>query len=112
MIGAMKNPGPESLYAMRHFILVRYRTICDDAVLKTGSGESRSWVRIPPPPPTSHCEHLIASMAHENFGACIVLGKTSIQIVGSADVGSISVFAGTAENVNEAFHSAVFLSLR
>jgi hypothetical protein len=41
-----------------------------------------------------------------------VLGKTSIQIVGPADVGSISVFAGTTENVNEAFHSAHSFFLR
>jgi hypothetical protein len=44
---------PESSYAMRHSILVRYRTIRDDAVLKTGGGGGRSWVRIPPPSPTS-----------------------------------------------------------
>jgi hypothetical protein len=37
----------ESPYAMRHSMLVRYRTIPDDAVLKTGSRGSRSWVRIP-----------------------------------------------------------------
>jgi hypothetical protein len=38
----------ESPQAMRHFIHVRYRTILDDAVLKTRSGRSRSWIRIPP----------------------------------------------------------------
>jgi hypothetical protein len=31
----------------------QYRSIRGSPVLKTGSGESRSWVRIPPPPPTS-----------------------------------------------------------
>jgi hypothetical protein len=34
----------------------RYRSMRGSPVLKTGSGGSRSWVRIPPPPPTSHCE--------------------------------------------------------
>jgi hypothetical protein len=31
----------------------RYRSIRGSPVLKTGSGESRSWVRIPLPPPAS-----------------------------------------------------------
>jgi hypothetical protein len=31
----------------------RYRSIRGSPVLKTGSGERRSWVRIPTPPPIS-----------------------------------------------------------
>jgi hypothetical protein len=36
-----------------------------------------------------------------------VSGQTTIQIDRQPHVGSISVFAGTPENVHEAFHSAV-----
>src|SRR6267142_2782649 len=40
--------------------------------------------------------------------AGIVLGKTPVEIERPSDIGPVRVLAGTAENIHEAFHRAVF----